>query len=198
MRTITLVTLALLLLCSLPTSVAQAQVPLVAPVNPTPIHQATPAPETGRTLIAWLDQPATLRAGQWAIFTGTPGPFGVQFREMVSDTRCPAGVMCAQAGQVVIRLAFQLGGESLPDEVELGTYTNDGQNKAIYQGYEIDSWTSCHRGPRQTKRSHRRSTGPPCWCTQPAPQSLPKRRPPPNQLLSPRRKQHRSAALASR
>ncbi len=138
MRTITLVTLALLLLCCLPTSVAQAQVAVVAPVNPTPMHQATPAPETGRTLIAWLDQPATLRAGQWAIFSGTPGPFGVQFLEMVSDTRCPAGVDCVQAGQVVIRLAFQLGGEPLPDEVELGTYTNDGQNKATYQGYEIE------------------------------------------------------------
>ncbi len=38
----------------------------------------------------------------------------------------------------MIRLAFQLGGEPLPDEVELGTYTNDGQNKATYQGYEIE------------------------------------------------------------
>ncbi len=58
MRTITLVTLALLLLCCLPTSVAQAQVAVVAPVNPTPTtRRHLPRKPDARSSPGWISPP---------------------------------------------------------------------------------------------------------------------------------------------
>ncbi|TMQ70723.1 MAG: hypothetical protein E6K80_07650 [Candidatus Eisenbacteria bacterium] len=49
---------------------------------------------------ALLDQPVTLRHGQWASFSRRP--LQIAFLAIAQDSRCPKNVQCAQAGDAVV------------------------------------------------------------------------------------------------
>ena len=109
-----------------------------APLPPAILPAATPAPKLERTLLTRLDKPFTLRPGQWAILADTPDAFGVQFAEMLEDTRCPSDVNCFHGGSVTLELAFQLDGEILSEQQSINTLQNDGQNVVSAAGYTVE------------------------------------------------------------
>lgn len=109
-----------------------------AAVARAPHPATTPAPKPQRTRIARLEKPFTLRAGQWAILSDTPDPFGVQFAEMLEDTRCPSDLNCFHGGSVVLDLAFQQDGEVLPEHQSISTISADGENVVSAAGYIVE------------------------------------------------------------
>ena len=53
---------------------------------------------------AGLDEPVSLRKGQWVSFT--PGrPLEMAFLRVVQDSRCPKNVQCIRAGDAVVQFA---------------------------------------------------------------------------------------------
>ena len=63
----------------------------------------------GCALAARFGQPLTLHRGESARFSDG---LGLTFRRVVSDSRCPANVVCIQKGDVVVELAASRGGEA--------------------------------------------------------------------------------------
>lgn len=52
---------------------------------------------------ARLDEPVTLRKGQWAAFSKRP--LEMSFLRVVQDSRCPTNVQCIRAGEAVVQFA---------------------------------------------------------------------------------------------
>ena len=131
--------LAMLLACTifLATGVAVAHGQGAALAR-APHPAATPEPKSQRTRVARLDKPFTLRLGQWAILSDTPDAFGVQFAEMVEDTRCPSDLNCFHGGSVTLDLAFQLDGEVLPEHQSINTISANGENVVSAAGYVVE------------------------------------------------------------
>jgi len=50
---------------------------------------------------AGLDEPVSLRKGQWASFTKRP--LEMAFLRVVQDSRCPRNVQCIRAGEAVVQ-----------------------------------------------------------------------------------------------
>jgi hypothetical protein len=56
------------------------------------------------SLHADLDQPITLRRGQWVSFTHRL-PLEIAFLRVAGDSRCPVDAQCVAAGQAVVQFA---------------------------------------------------------------------------------------------
>ncbi len=56
-----------------------------------------------------IGDPLVLHLGETALISGTD--FGVTLDEIVSDSRCPANVMCIQQGSAKVQISFSLNGD---------------------------------------------------------------------------------------
>ena len=103
-----------------------------------PLPPPTPTSTQNGITVAQLDEPFTLSINAWATIQDTPERVGVQLASLVSDSRCPAQVNCAVAGQVEFMLRLRMGDEIIPQTFHIGTYPTQEQNKVRYGGYEIE------------------------------------------------------------
>jgi tetratricopeptide (TPR) repeat protein len=95
---------------------------------------AIPAPPSGSTLEAQLDQPFKLKLGQTAHLA--EARLSLTFNDVLEDSRCPSQVNCAWAGQAIIALAAEQEG-SAPGEFELNDNPPLKQDRLFYGGYLI-------------------------------------------------------------
>ncbi len=107
-------------------------------VAPLPPPTSTPMPDPKAPMTATLDAPFAVRIGQWATIRDTPEELGVQLYGLVGDSRCPAEVDCAVAGQVEFILIVRQGTVINQERFQIGTYTANDENKIYYAGYEIE------------------------------------------------------------
>jgi hypothetical protein len=80
-----------------------------------------------------LDSAFTLAPGEQAVVDG--GGLHVEFRLVLSDSRCPADVMCVQAGNATLEMNVQVGGGST-DTVHLSTTL--GKNITTLSSYRLE------------------------------------------------------------
>jgi len=76
----------------------------------------------------------TLKQEQTAVLTGED--FGITFRDVVSDSRCPSGAACIQAGESEVTLAIKYQGSTYKMGFkEMGG--SEGSTTAIFKDYII-------------------------------------------------------------
>jgi hypothetical protein len=82
---------------------------------------------------ATLDNPFQLEVGQTALLE--PQGLGVEFLEVVEDSRCPMGVECVWAGQALILI--RVSGEGDAQELTLQLGPKDSVT-GVYESYSFD------------------------------------------------------------
>lgn len=118
-----------------PTLVANAAATLpLGNVSATP----NPAPGAGQVVNARLNEPFVLQVRQTAILTDTPDQFGITFYNVAEDSRCPQGVACVWAGQVIVQITFQENGLLHPPVLELTTNPQDANHARVIEGYRVE------------------------------------------------------------
>ncbi len=132
--------------CAAPTSAPQsiAATPTLAmnatAVRATEIISATPnpAPGVGQVVSARLNEQFVLQIHQTAILTDTPDQFGITFYYVAEDSRCPQGVACVWAGEVIVQITFQENGLLHPPVLELTTNPQDANHARVIEGYRVE------------------------------------------------------------
>ncbi|MBX3010950.1 MAG: hypothetical protein KF832_05560 [Caldilineaceae bacterium] len=98
----------------------------------------TVAPAADETITADLNDPFTLPLYQWVMIKDTAEPLRLQLTRVVSDSRCPATVDCAVAGQAEFALTLQTEDVGSAQLFTIGSYTSQDQNTVRYAGYVIE------------------------------------------------------------
>lgn len=114
---------------------------LISPTAPNAANAPTAAnfPTPPPNVQAQLGEKFVLRVGQTAILTDTPDQFGITFYNVADDSRCPQGVACVWAGEVVVQITFQENGLLHPPIVELTTNPQDDKNVRVIEGYRVEA-----------------------------------------------------------
>ena len=86
-----------------------------------------------------LGEPVSLDAGTMAKFADE---FRVTFTRVVSDSRCPANVVCIQAGEAVVELTCSNNGDS--QSVRLSSDHRSNQSEVLGHAIELMSVGARH------------------------------------------------------
>lgn len=107
---------------------------------PTVAANSTPVPTAAGPgqVEARLGEPVTLHVGQTALVADSPDQFGITFRRVKQDSRCPQGVVCIWAGEVRVEITFQESGVLHPPILELTTTPGDAQHRITVENYQVE------------------------------------------------------------
>ncbi len=87
---------------------------------------------------AQLDEPFTLRIGEWALLGDSSHRLAVQIDDLISDSRCPSDVDCVVSGQARFDVRLSLDGVVQDSLFTIGQYPIDEQDTIRYAGYVIE------------------------------------------------------------
>ncbi|MFN8445576.1 MAG: hypothetical protein U0175_32595 [Caldilineaceae bacterium] len=116
----------------------------VMPVGGTPVAD--------EEILAQLEEPFTLQLGDWALISDATDKVEVQLVDLISDSRCPAGVNCVVAGEARFTLNLRVDDGAVIEEGEIGQMPIQDQNKIRYEPYTIEMVTVEPPAPAPNKR----------------------------------------------
>lgn len=110
---------------------APAQMTLsVMPVSGTPVAD--------EEILTQLEEPFTVQLGDWALVSDATDKLEVQLVDVISDSRCPASVNCAVAGEARFTLNLRVDDVTVIEEEEIGQMPIQDQNKIRYEPYTVE------------------------------------------------------------
>lgn len=140
------------LACGAGSSAAREQ---PAAVQPAPVHQQprspqAPQPAENADSTVELGETVVLKAGESAEVASKD--VSIRFAELVSDSRCPEGMVCVWAGEAVVSLTLAEPGRGERTTAQLTSTGRGGKQSAEFAACRVDLVAVSSGGDQVTLR----------------------------------------------
>ncbi len=126
---------------------------LEPPPAPAPQQPQKPAEPTPPPSPVALGETVVLKSGQTAEVASKD--ISIRFTELVSDSRCPQGMVCIWAGEAVVELAMAEPGRGERTTAELATTGRGGKQSVEFAACRVDLVAVSSGGDQVTLRVSR-------------------------------------------